>query len=133
MGGQPNELKVRRARNLTVGPVSLDLMVRKAYVAGNRVPLTAREYDVLELLLQSTGTVLTKEDFLQRLYGGVDGPDAKIIDVFVCKIRRKLRDATGGNGLIDTVWGRGYVVRHEGRLAPRRSAVAHEGRSRAAG
>ncbi len=57
------------------------------------------------------GTTLTKEMFLNHLYGGMDEPELKIIDVFVCKLRKKLSGATGGDNYIETVWGRGYVLR----------------------
>ncbi len=123
----------RTQRMLVAGPITLDLKLRKAFVGAQRVPLTAREFDVLELLVQSRGVVMPKQAMLEQLYGTAEVPDRKIIDVFVCKIRRKLRDATGGNGVIDTVWGRGYIVRQEGRVLQRRSASVGERRQAAAG
>ena len=57
------------------------------------------------------GSVLTKEMFLNHLYGGIDEPELKIIDVFVCKLRKKLYEASGGRNYIETVWGRGYMLR----------------------
>jgi two-component system cell cycle response regulator CtrA len=59
----------------------------------------------------SESTIRTKEMFLNHLYGGMDEPELKIIDVFVCKLRKKLAQATGGSHYIETVWGRGYVLR----------------------
>jgi two-component system cell cycle response regulator CtrA len=85
------------------------------------VHLTAKEYGILELLCLRKGTVLTKETFLNHLYGGGDEPELKIIDVFVCKLRKKLRDATGGDHFIETVWGRGYIIR-DAVEAPARAA-----------
>ena len=123
----------RSQRMLVAGPITLDLKLRKAFVGAQRVPLTAREFDVLELLVQTRGTVMPKQMILEQLYGTVEVPDQKIIDVFVCKIRRKLRDATGGNGVIDTVWGRGYIVRQEGRSPQRRAPAGVERRHTAAG
>jgi two-component system cell cycle response regulator CtrA len=73
--------------------------------------LTAKEYRILELLSLRKGTVLTKEMLLDHLYAGTDEPELKIIDVFVCKLRKKLAQATGGNHYIETVWGRGYSLR----------------------
>ena len=73
--------------------------------------LTAKEYGILELLSLRKGTTLTKEMFLNHLYGGMDEPELKIIDVFICKLRKKLQAATGGQHYIETVWGRGYVLR----------------------
>ena len=67
---------------------------------------------MLELLSLRTGTTLSKEVFLNHLYGGVDEPEAKIIDVFICKLRKKITAVTGGKHYIETVWGRGYVLRN---------------------
>ena len=78
---------------------------------GARVHLTGKEYQMLELLSLRKGTTLTKEMFLNHLYGGMDEPEAKIIDVFICKLRKKLANASNGKNYIETVWGRGYVLR----------------------
>jgi two-component system cell cycle response regulator CtrA len=74
------------------------------------VHLTGKEYAILELLVLRKGMVLTKEAFLNHLYGGMDEPEMKIIDVFICKLRKKLTLA-GADNLIGTVWGRGYMIR----------------------
>lgn len=128
-----NPSLARTQRMLVAGPLTLDLKLRKAFVGAQRVPLTAREFDVLELLVQSRGVVLPKQTILEQLYGDAEVPDQKIIDVFVCKIRRKLREATDGNGVIDTVWGRGYIVRQDGRTPQRRTEVAAERRQSVSG
>ena len=78
---------------------------------GTAVHLTGKEYQMLELLSLRKGTTLTKEMFLNHLYGGMDEPELKIIDVFICKLRKKLAAATEGKNYIETVWGRGYVLR----------------------
>jgi two-component system cell cycle response regulator CtrA len=106
---------VRRAKgfaqpNLTVGELTLNLGSREATVAGIPVHLTGKEYAILELLVLRKGMVLTKEAFLNHLYGGMDEPEVKIIDVFICKLRKKLAQA-GADNLIGTVWGRGYMLR----------------------
>jgi len=75
------------------------------------VHLTVKEYQILELLSLRKGTTLTKEMFLNHLYGGMDEPEIKIIDVFICKLRKKLAGASNGKDYIETVWGRGYVLR----------------------
>jgi hypothetical protein len=75
------------------------------------VALTEKEYGIIELLSLRKGAILTKEMFLDHLYGGTDEPELKIIDVFVCKLRKKIAEATGGLHYIETVWGRGYVLR----------------------
>ncbi|WP_424989637.1 winged helix-turn-helix transcriptional regulator [Fluviibacterium sp. S390] len=105
--------QIRRSHGKTVkvGALQLDLEAQQARFGDRPVPLTAKEYEVLEYLAVRKGTTLTKEMFLDRLYGGIDEPEVKIIDVFVCKIRRKLKQLTGGDPMIQTVWGRGYVLR----------------------
>src|SRR5205085_2469813 len=75
-------------------------------VNGIRVHLTGKEYQMLELLSLRKGTTLTKEMFLNHLYGGMDEPELKIIDVFICKLRKKLAVATNGKHHIETDWGR---------------------------
>ncbi|WP_341754310.1 response regulator transcription factor CtrA [Candidatus Tisiphia endosymbiont of Dioctria rufipes] len=91
--------------------VSIHLDTRIVEVDGTRVHLTNKEYAILELLVLRRGTVLNKEMFLDHLYNSVDEPEIKIIDVFVCKLRKKLADAAGGTNYIDTVWGRGYMLK----------------------
>jgi two-component system cell cycle response regulator CtrA len=66
---------------------------------------------MLEALALRMGSTLTKEMFLSQLYGGMDEPEVKIIDVFICKLRKKLSLASGGKNYIETVWGRGYILR----------------------
>ena len=89
--------------------VNLDTQV--VTVDDKPVHLTGKEHAILELLSLRKGTVLTKKMFLNQLYRGAHEPDPKIIDVFICKLRKKLVQATGGNHYIETVWGRGYVLR----------------------
>ena len=84
---------------------------RTVEVESQPLHLTGKEYGILELLSLRKGTTLTKEMFLNHLYGGMDEPELKIIDVFICKLRKKLSEATGGESFIETVWGRGYVLR----------------------
>lgn len=101
---------VRRSKGharslLTVGPLTLDLDSKRVLVAGRSVHLTGKEYAMLELLALRRGSLITKEMFLNHLYGGMDEPALKIIDIFICKIRKKLPP-----GLVETVWGRGYML-----------------------
>ena len=107
---------VRRSKGhsestIRTGKLVVNLNTRVVSVDDQPVHLTAKEYGILELLSLRKGTTLTKEMFLNHLYGGIDEPELKIIDVFVCKLRKKLAQATGGSHYIETVWGRGYVVR----------------------
>ncbi|MET0155839.1 MAG: response regulator transcription factor CtrA [Rickettsiales bacterium] len=83
---------------------------RTVEIDGKQIHLTSKEYGILELLALRKGALLTKEMFLNHLYGGIDEPDLKIIDVFVCKLRKKLSNATNGINYIETVWGRGYIL-----------------------
>jgi two-component system, cell cycle response regulator CtrA len=93
------------------GKLLVNLDRRTVEVDGQSVRLTGKEYGIFELLSLRKGTTVTKEMFFNHLYGGVDEPELKIIDVFVCKLRKKLDQATGGENYIETVWGRGYVLR----------------------
>lgn len=107
---------VRRSKGhaqsvIETGRISVNLDAKTVEVAGETVHLTGKEYQMLELLSLRKGTTLTKEMFLNHLYGGMDEPELKIIDVFICKLRKKLVEATGGENYIETVWGRGYVLR----------------------
>ncbi|MBS9716182.1 response regulator transcription factor CtrA [Pseudohalocynthiibacter aestuariivivens] len=96
---------------IKTGYFSVNLDEKMVDVDGKTVHLTGKEYQMLELLSLRKGTTLTKEMFLNHLYGGMDEPELKIIDVFICKLRKKLNEATGGYNHIQTVWGRGYVLR----------------------
>ena len=107
---------VRRSKGhaqsvIKTGDITVNLDAKTVEVNGNRVHLTGKEYQMLELLSLRKGTTLTKEMFLNHLYGGMDEPELKIIDVFICKLRKKLASATNGKHHIETVWGRGYVLR----------------------
>ena len=107
---------VRRSKGhaqsvIQTGSINVNLDAKTVDVGGKTVHLTGKEYQMLELLSLRKGTTLTKEMFLNHLYGGMDEPELKIIDVFICKLRKKLQEATEGDNLIETVWGRGYVLR----------------------
>ncbi len=107
---------VRRSKGhahsvIGTGRLAVDLDARTVEVDGASVHLTGKEYGILELLSLRKGTTLTKEMFLNHLYGGMDEPELKIIDVFICKLRKKLSGACDGDNYIHTVWGRGYVLR----------------------
>ena len=107
---------VRRSKGhaqsvIKTGDITVNLDAKTVEVNGLRGHLTGKEYQMLELLSLRKGTTLTKEMFLNHLYGGMDEPELKIIDVFICKLRKKLATASGGAHHIETVWGRGYVLR----------------------
>ena len=117
---------VRRSKGhaqsvISMGDLVIDLDEKMASVDGKRVPLTTKEYQMLELLGLRMGMTITKEMFLNHLYGGMDEPELKIIDVFICKLRKKLANASQGKNYIETVWGRGYVLRED---APEMRAMA---------
>jgi two-component system cell cycle response regulator CtrA len=96
---------------ISVGPLEIDLKQRCVRVSGIELSLTGKEYSILELLAIKKGSVLAKETFLNHIYGGMDEPEVKIIDVFICKLRKKIADLTGGLNFIETIWGRGYTLR----------------------
>ena len=115
------------------GDLTVNFDTQMVEIGGKRVYVTPKEYHVLELLCQRQGVVLSKEAFLDHLYAGRDEPETKIIDVFVCKLRKKLSVASGGTNYIETVWGRGYRLRAQpegiegtagsSTAPPRRSAI----------
>ena len=104
------------------GKIAVNLDAKTVEADGQTVHLTGKEYQMLELLSLRKGTTLTKEMFLNHLYGGMDEPELKIIDVFICKLRKKLASATNGQNYIETVWGRGYVLREPEEQEIRESA-----------
>jgi two-component system cell cycle response regulator CtrA len=106
---------VRRSRGFSnsrifMGPLVLDIDSHDVEVSGKKLHLTSTEYRILALLVVRSGSIIAKESFLTHIYDEIDRPDTKIIDVFVCKLRKKLRSA-GLVHFIETVWGRGYIVR----------------------
>jgi two-component system cell cycle response regulator CtrA len=112
---------VRRAHNIPnptvqIGEITVDLSHRAALFRDQRLPLTGKEYEMLELLAMRRGSTITKEMFLNHLYQERDEPELKIIDVFICKLRKKLREATGSD-YVETIWGRGYTLREPAAAA----------------
>jgi len=108
---------VRRSKGhaqslITTGPLTVNLDSRTVEIEGKQLHLTSKEYGIIELLSLRKGATLTKEMFLNHLYGGMDEPEVKIIDVFICKLRKKIEKLEKDAGsCIETVWGRGYVLR----------------------
>ena len=96
---------------IKIGRMSINLQSRRVEIDGKVLHLTRKEYAILELLCLRRGATLTKDMFLNHLYGGIDEPELKIIDVFVCKLRKKLMDAMDGECYIETIWGRGYTLK----------------------
>jgi two-component system cell cycle response regulator CtrA len=118
---------IRRAKGhpqseIKVGRLSLNLTTKMVKIDGNLIRLTGREYAILELLAIRRGSTLSKEVFLNHLYGGMEEPEFKIIDVFICKLRKKLADALDGENYIETVWGRGYVLREPEASSAKRAS-----------
>jgi two-component system, cell cycle response regulator CtrA len=118
---------VRRSKGhaesvIQIGDLQINLDSKTVAVKSGRVHLTTKEYQMLELLALRKGMTLTKEMFLNNLYGGMNEPEIKIIDVFICKLRKKLADASYGNEYIETVWGRGYRLHEPGEVEARISA-----------
>jgi two-component system, cell cycle response regulator CtrA len=96
---------------ITIGDLIVHLSEKVVSIRGQQITLTGKEYQILELLARRRDTTLTKEMFLNHLYGGMDEPELKIIDVFICKLRKKLSVASDGRNYIETVWGRGYRIK----------------------
>ncbi|MDJ0389221.1 response regulator transcription factor [Roseomonas sp. E05] len=110
---------------LRCGNVVLDQTRRTVAVDDRSVRVTCREFDVLEMLMLRRGTLLTKEHFMARSYGAEDGPDQRILDVFVCKLRRKLA-AAGSAEIVRTIWGRGYVLEEPTPSALEAARMRHQ-------
>ena len=126
MAGDVCDSQIRDSSSIDAAPVSLvikngdlciNLGTKTADVRGQRVRLTGKEYQMLELFALRKGSTVTKDMFLNHLYGGIDEPELKIIDVFVCKLRKKLQAATGGKQFIETVWGRGCRLSDTGKVS----------------
>ena len=118
---------VRRSRGqaesiIRTGAIALNLNTRSVEVAGHHVHLTPSEYKILELLSLRKNSVLTKEACLNHLYNGLSEPEIKIIDVFVCKLRKKIAAAAKGDSQIETVWGGGYMLRDTAQVEERLAA-----------
>ena len=96
---------------IETGNIVVNLDSRTVSVSGEPLHLTGKEYGIIELLSLRKGSTLTKEMFLNHLYGGMDEPEVKIVDVFICKLRKKIEHMNDGESHIETVWGRGYVMR----------------------
>ncbi len=101
---------------IRTGDVEVNLDTQTVTVGTKTLHLTGKEYGIMELLSLRKGSTLNKDQFLNHLYGGIDEPELKIIDVFICKLRKKLEKASGGKNYIETVWGRGYVLRDPDEL-----------------
>jgi two-component system cell cycle response regulator CtrA len=104
------------------GDLTVNIDAQTVHINQVRVHLTVKEYQMLELLCLRRGTTITKEMFLSQLYGGMDEPEIKIIDVFMCKVRKKLAEASNGKDYIETVWGRGYLLREPEAIKTKMSA-----------
>lgn len=103
--------------NIRIGKLLVRLDTKTVEADGARMHLTKKEYDIMELLALRKGTTLTKDMFLNHLYGGWDEPTPKIIDVFICKLRKKIAEACGGDSYIDTMWGLGYTLNDPAEIA----------------
>jgi two-component system cell cycle response regulator CtrA len=119
---------VRRSKGhaqsvIQTGDLVVNVDTKTVEVNGARVHLTGKEYQLLELLSLRKGMTQSKEMILNHLYSGLEEPEIKIIDVFVCKLRKKLANAASGENYIETVWGRGYVLRHPADEEPLRASA----------
>jgi two-component system, cell cycle response regulator CtrA len=123
---------VRRSKGhaesvIQIGDLIVDVDTKKVEVNGVPVYLTAKEYKMLELLALRKGMTITKETILNYLYGGLNEPESKIVDVFICKVRKKLAGASGGHEFIETIWGRGYALMEPTEAVDRASASSESG------
>lgn len=96
---------------IKIGELEINLRNRIATIQGQVLNLTSKEYSVLELMAMRKGAALNKEAFLNHLYGGIDEPELKIVDVFICKLRKKISELAQRGNYIETIWGRGYMLK----------------------
>ncbi len=115
-------VKGNSVSSVTIGDLVVNLQTKTVSVRGNPVHLTGREYQMMELLVLRRDSTITKEAFLSHLYNGMDEPELKIIDVFICKLRKKLAGSDSEANYIQTVWGRGYKISDETTAEERASA-----------
>lgn len=98
-------------RYIRSGGLAIDIQRHQVEIRGRMVQLTAKEYAVLELLARHKGETLSKADFLEGLYDEEgDTPSERIVDVFICKLRKKLMDADQTINYVQTIWGQGYML-----------------------
>ena len=95
---------------IKVGDLTVNLASRAVELGGQTIPLTKTEFSILELLARHKGMMISKETLLNHIYGSIDEPEQKVVDVFICKLRKKLAANSCGGKYIRTVWGRGYVM-----------------------
>jgi two-component system cell cycle response regulator CtrA len=129
-------IRIQPPRLITTGKLTVDLNAKTVEACGRKVNLTIKEYEMLELLCDRKGVTVTKEAFITRLYADTDPPEQKIVDVFICKLRKKLTAATNGEHCIMTIWARGYMLCDPPTIAigqaerPQRKTVAQADRGR---
>jgi two-component system cell cycle response regulator CtrA len=116
---------VRRAKGhadarISIGSLSIDVSACTVEADGDPLHLTAKEYQLLELLTLRRGKMVSRESISDHLYGGMRGPESKVIDVFVCNLRKKLASACRGQQFIHCDRGRGYVLRSPSSTQPYR-------------
>src|ERR1700731_4765791 len=97
---------------IAAGKLVVNVDAKTVEADGSRVHLPRKEYEVLELLALRLGAVVSKQAFMDHIYSGKSAPKPKIIDVFICKLRKKLAGAAGGDRCIESIWGHGYLLRH---------------------
>ena len=93
-----------------IGPIAVDFDRHKTLVHDRKVNLTCKKQQIIEIMASNKGRVISKEMFLNEMYNRLDEPEERVIDVFICKLRKKLERSTGGHEYIQTVWGRGYCM-----------------------
>jgi DNA-binding response OmpR family regulator len=93
--------KQYRAANVEIDPAS-----RSIAVDGEPVSFTAKEYDLLEYFVTNAGRVITRDEILEKVWGGQHETDSNVIEVFVCHLRNKISD--DDNQIIRTIRGVGY-------------------------
>ncbi len=101
-----------RGSRLTVGPITVDADERAAWRSGERVELTAKEFDLIDLLMRNPGRVYSRENLLNVVWGYEYAGDYRTVDVHIRRLREKLEPDSANPEYILTKWGVGYYFKN---------------------
>ena len=103
--------RTEQNRRIKVGNVELDGFERNVYVDGNHVVLTAKEFDLLEMLMRNAGRVYSRENLLNIVWGYEYPGDIRTVDVHIRHLREKIERKPAEPEYIITKWGVGYYFK----------------------
>ncbi len=104
-------------KTLTVGELKLDLDGRRVFISGKEINLTAKEFDLLELLATNPNKVFARDSLLEMIWGFDFPGDARTVDVHIRRLREKIEDNPSEPEYIHTKWGVGYYFKNPALMA----------------